>query len=242
MAMLSIVATETSVLTFVSVPGLAFRGDWFFLQLVIGFIFGRIAVSIFILPLYFKSKIVSIYEVLREKFDISIQKLASFVFFITRVLADSVRFLATAIVIEAITGWNIYLSLIIIAVITIIYSIAGGIKSIVLIDALQFLVYFSGGVICIFFVLDALNWDFISIFSNLSNNNKLSVIHFGNPLYDSSSFISAFIGGVFLSFASHGADYMMVQRVLVTKNLLKAKKALIGSGLFVLIQFSIFLR
>ena len=247
MAMLSIVATETSVLTFVSIPSIAYLGDWYFMQLVLGFIVGRILVSVFILPLYFKSKIVSIYQVLRERFDYSIQRLASLAFFITRILADSVRFLATAVIIEVITGWGMYSSLLIIASVTIIYSLAGGIKSIVYIDALQFVVYFSGGLICILFIVDALDWDVLSIFSALKStpmslsNNKLDILHYGNPMYYPSSFISAFIGGVFLSFASHGVDYMMVQRVIVTKSLASARKALVGSGLFILIQFAIFL-
>ncbi|OUW62228.1 MAG: hypothetical protein CBD58_02130 [bacterium TMED198] len=247
MAMFSIVATETSVLTFVSIPSIAYMGDWYFMQLVLGFVVGRVIVSIFILPLYFKSKIVSIYQVLRERFDSSIQKLASGVFFITRILADSVRFLATAVIIEVITGWGMYSSLLIIASVTIVYSLIGGIKSIVYIDALQFGVYFLGGILCILFIVYTLDLKVLSIFSSLVStpatlsSNKLDIVHFGNPLYASSSFVSAFIGGIFLSFASHGVDYMMVQRVIVTKSLTSARKALIGSGIFVLIQFAIFL-
>ena len=102
-AMFSIVATETSVLTFISVPGIAYRGDWTFLQLAMGYIFGRILVSIFLLPVFFKYGVTSIYEILKKKFSVYIQKLASLTFIITRLLADGVRFLATAIIIQSIT-------------------------------------------------------------------------------------------------------------------------------------------
>ena len=108
-AMLSIVATETSVLTFISIPGLAYRGDWFFLQLGFGYIIGRILVSIFLLPQYFQAGIVSIYEVIGQRFGEVFQKIASLIFLITRVLADGVRFLATAVIVQVITGWSLFL-------------------------------------------------------------------------------------------------------------------------------------
>ena len=115
-AMLSIVATETSVLTFISVPGLAYRDDWFFLQLAIGYIFGRILVSLFLLPQYFKSDVTSIYEIIGHKFGLDIQKVASGVFLITRILADGVRFLATAVVVQVITGWSLPMAVIIMGI------------------------------------------------------------------------------------------------------------------------------
>ena len=113
-AMFSIVATETSVLTFISVPGLAYRDDWFFLQLAMGYLFGRILVSIFLLPQYFETGVTSIYEVIGKKFGTDIQKVASGVFLITRVFADGVRFLATAVVIQVITGWSLHIAVLII--------------------------------------------------------------------------------------------------------------------------------
>ena len=137
-AMFSIVATETSVLTFISVPGIAYRGDWTFLQLSIGYIIGRILVSWLLIPLYFKDGIVSIYEILESSFGPSVQKLASLTFLLTRVLADGVRFAAIAIVIQAITGWSIPLSILLVGIITLIYTVLGGLKAIIKIDALQF--------------------------------------------------------------------------------------------------------
>ena len=112
-AMFSIVATETSVLTFISVPGLAYRDNWFFLQLALGYIIGRILVSFILLPQYFNSGITSIYQVIGNNYGQNVQKIASGIFLITRVLADGVRFLATSVVVQVITGWSLpFLSLI----------------------------------------------------------------------------------------------------------------------------------
>ena len=148
-AMFSIVATETSVITFISVPGISYRGDWTFIQLAIGYIFGRLLVSIFLLPIFFKHGITSIYELLEKNFNIYIQKLGSLTFLITRVMADGVRFLATAIILQSITGWTIYESILIIGIITLVYTVAGGLKVIMHIDAFQFIVYLFSAIICI---------------------------------------------------------------------------------------------
>ena len=241
-AMLSIVATETSVLTFISVPGLAFRGDWTFLQLSIGYIIGRICVSIFLLPQYFKYGISSIYEILGKKFGKDIQKVASSIFLITRILADGVRFLATAVIVQLITGWSLPFSVLIIGLVTLIYTLNGGIRTVVWIDSIQFILYLVGGFLSIIFILNYLNQPMTSLILQLSEGSKLSIFNFdGNMFNDPFFAFSAIIGGILLSFSSHGVDYMMVQRVLGTKNLKSAQKAMIGSGIVVFVQFLIFL-
>ena len=241
-AMFSIVATETSVLTFISIPGLAYRDDWFFLQLAMGYLFGRILVSIFLLPQYFETGITSIYEVIGKKFGPDIQKVASGVFLITRVFADGVRFLATAVVVQVITGWSLHIAVLIIGLVTLVYTLTGGIRTVVWVDSIQFVLYIFGGVTSIIFALNYLGKPLGDVISELSISGKMSIFNWtGNPLSDPYYFISAIVGGVLLSFSSHGVDYMMVQRVLGTKNLNEAKKAMIGSGLFVLLQFTIFL-
>ncbi len=241
-AMFSIVATETSVLTFISIPGISYRGDWTFLQLAMGYIFGRILVSIILLPQFFKHGITSIYEILEKKFGKSIQKLASATFLITRLLADSVRFLATAIIIQVITGWSITFSILLIAFVTLIYTVFGGLKTVIKVDAMQFIIYIFSGFICIYFLLKQIDMTLIESIIYLKEINKINILDFtGNLFTKPFMFFSAFIGGTMLSFASHGADYMMVQRILSIKKLESAKKAMIGSGIFVFLQFSIFL-
>jgi Na+/proline symporter len=242
-AMFSIVATETSVLTFISIPGIAYRGNWFFLQLAIGYIFGRILVSIFLLPKYFSSGVTSIYEVLGEKFGPEIQKVASGVFLITRILADGIRYLATAVIVQVVTGWSLPMAVIVIGSVTLVYSLLGGIRTIVWIDSFQFVLYLVGGLISIFYILFNMAPSASEEISELNQLGKLDFLSFGteNFLKDPWFMLSAVVGGMFLSFASHGADYMMVQRVLGTKDLESGRKAMIGSGLFVFLQFGIFL-
>ena len=241
-AMLSIVATETSVLTFISVPGLAYRDDWFFLQLAIGYIIGRVIVSLFLLPQYFKSGVNSIYEIIGHKFGPEIQKVASGVFLITRVLADGVRFLATAVVVQVITGWSLTLAVLVIGAVTLIYTLSGGIKTVVWVDSIQFILYLFGGVASIFILLNYIDQSLFEAISALSGQGKLDIFNWkGDLLREPYLFISALLGGALLSFSSHGVDYMMVQRVLGTKDLDSAKKAMIGSGVFVFIQFGVFL-
>jgi len=240
--MLSIVATETSVLTFISIPGLAYRGDWFFLQLAIGYILGRILVSLILLPQYFNSGVTSIYEIIGQKFGPDLQKVASGVFLITRILADGVRFLATAVVVQVITGWTLPMAVIMIGVVTLIYTLYGGIRTVVWLDSIQFILYLFGGIASIIIVLNLLDQSLFEAISTLSGEGKLSVFNWqGDLIKEPYYFITAIVGGVLLSFSSHGVDYMMVQRVLGTKNLSAARKAMVGSGIFVFLQFSVFL-
>ena len=241
-AMFSIVATETSVLTFISIPGIAYRGNWLFLQLAIGYIIGRILVSIFLLPKYFSSGITSIYEVLGNKFGSQIQKVASGVFLVTRILADGIRYLATAVIVQVVTGWPLPVAVLVIGCVTLVYSLLGGIRTIVWIDSFQFVLYLAGGLISIFYIFTNMGIPIREALSDLNQMGKLQILNFsGDFIHDPFIFISAVVGGMFLSFASHGADYMMVQRVLGTKDLASGRKAMIGSGFFVLLQFAIFL-
>jgi solute:Na+ symporter, SSS family len=241
-AMLSIVASETSVLTFVSVPGLAYRGDWTFLQLPLGYIAGRIIVSMVLLPLYFDHGVSSIYEVIGIRFGKGMQKLASVIFLVTRTLGDAIRFLAAGVVVQVVTGWSLPFSVLVIGVVTLVYTLSGGIRAVVWLESFQFGLYLLGGIVSVVFIIMSLGTPLPEILSSLSEAGKLQVISpdlhiLTSPL----TFPGAFLGGIFLSLSSHGVDYMMVQRVLGCKNLGSAQKAMIGSGFFVFCQFSVFL-
>ena len=241
-SMLSIVASETSVLTFVSVPGLAYRGDWTFLQLAMGYIVGRILVSQILLPLYFKHGVSSIYEVIGIRFGPEMQKVAAVVFLVTRTLGDAIRFLAAGVVVQVVTGWSLPLSVIIIGSVTLVYTLSGGIKAVVWLESFQFGLYLLGGLLSIGFIMLSMGSALPTLLTSLQTSGKLAIINpdphiFIHPF----AFFSAFIGGVLLSLSSHGVDHMMVQRVLGCRNLGSAKKAMIGSGFFVFFQFSVFL-
>ena len=241
-AMFSIVATETSVLTFISIPGIAYRGDWTFLQLAFGYIFGRILVSFLLIPLFFKYGVTSIYELLEKKFNKVIQRVASMTFLITRVFADAVRFAAIAIIVGSITNLSITFSIVLVGLITLVYTVSGGLKAIIQIDAFQFFIYILSAIICIISLFVYIEIPMKNIFIELKNLEKFKILDFSGGFFSNPfMFFSAFLGGTMLSFASHGADYMMVQRVLSTKNIESAKRAMIGSGIFVFFQFLLFL-
>ena len=191
--MFSIVATETSVLTFISVPGIAYRGDWTFLQLGLGYIFGRCLVSIFLLPLFFKYGITSIYEILAKKFNIYIQRLASVTFLITRIFADGVRFLATAIIIQSITGWSISESILLIGIITLIYTVLGGLKAVIHIDAFQFIIYLLSAVICIIFLFNSMGDSISTSLNSLYEFGKLKTFDFSGNILKNPFFSIVFI-------------------------------------------------
>ena len=237
-AMLSIVATETSVLTFVGIPAMSYASkNWNFLQVVIGYILGRTLVSYIFLPMYYKEGIISIYQVIGDRFGKNVQTTASITFLITRIFADGIRFLATAGIVSVITEWPLDIAILIIGTITIIYSSIGGLKTILWVDGFQSFIYLTCGLIAIFHIMNHELFDSSQIYQN----GFFDIIGTSSNLFSSEGLFMSILAGAFMSIGSHGIDYLMVQRVLSTKNISNARKAMIGSGIFVFIQFLVFL-
>lgn len=245
LVMLSIVATETSTLTVISVPGLAYVGDFTFLQLAFGYVLGRIAAATLLLPFYFKGGAKTAYGYLGQRFGRAPQASASVLFLITRVLADGVRLFATAIPLSLMTGWSYGLCILLIGLITVVYTYVGGIRSVVWLDAIQLIVYVGGAIVALGLVLGRLGgWD---AFLASIPAGKLRLINLGldegvRGLFGGGYRLpAALLGGAFLSMASHGTDQLLVQRMLATRGLRQAQKALITSGFVVVLQFALFL-
>ncbi|MEE2877095.1 MAG: sodium:solute symporter [Candidatus Neomarinimicrobiota bacterium] len=241
MIMLSVVATETSVLTFLSIPGVAYGGDFGFLQLAIGYVIGRWLVAHYLLPLYFEQGLESTYEFLRNRWGESVQRTGSLVFQLTRILADGVRLFMTAIPLALITGWSYPMSIAVIAGFTLIYTILGGIRSVVWADSIQFIIYLLGGAITMGVLGGLVDGGWSVILATAYAEKKLVLFHGGELVSEPYHFITAVVGGMFLSLASHGTDHLMVQRLMAAKNAAASRKALIGSGFMALFQFAIFL-
>ena len=243
--MLSVVATETSVLTFISVPGIAYRGNWFFLQLAFGYIIGRVAVSLLLLPLYYAKGITSIYQYIGQRFGALVQRVTSAIFLFTRILADGVRFFATALLVHTLLPLTIPQAVLLIGAVTLVYTLAGGIRSVVWMDTVQFILYLGCGLLSLWFIHDLIDGGLGAGLSQLAEAGKLEVanITLEGIFSDKTPYtiIAAILGGAFLSFASHGTDYMMVQRILSTRNIASARMALVGSGIFVTFQFALFM-
>jgi len=238
----SIVATETSILTVISTPTLAYFGSFTFVQIVFGYIIGRFVVAYLILPSYFKGNQKTAYTFFNERFGHSFERLISIVFLITRLLADGVRLFAAAIPIKLITGLSYPESIAIIAVLTLAYTFYGGLKSVIWIDVLQLCVYLAGGIYIVIHLAPELNGPLLH---HYISQGKLTMVQwphsFSGVFTVPYNFIGALIGGMFLTMASHGTDHLMVQRLLACNGLKQARKALISSGFVVLFQFLLFL-
>jgi len=238
--MLSIVATETSALTVISIPGVGARGDLTFLQLPLGYLIGRIGVAVWLLPGYFRGEQETAYARLEVRFGTATRKAASAIFMCIRALGDSVRVFATAIPLHIVTNLSIFWCVLIVAVATLAYTWAGGIKAVIWVDAMQMALYVVAGFAAILIAAD-LAGGFGTTFASALENGKLRIIDWQFSFSQTYTFVGGVLGGAMLSAASHGTDHLIVQRLLTTKTLSDSRKALVGSGILVIVQFAIFL-
>ena len=245
----SIVASETSTLTFISIPGLAYKGNMHFLQLAVGYFIGRLLVSLIFIPAYYKGDLETAYDFLGKRFGMSLRKFTSSVFIVTRVLASGVRLFATAIPIHLITGYDYTTSIFIIGIFTLIYTYVGGLKAVVAMDVVQMFIYLIGAFAAMMVILNHLpnGWSDVVAFATMNGTNKFSIINVGNGSSIGEFFSSPYtlfgglIGGTFLSMASHGTDQLLVQRLLGCKTTWDSQKALMLDASIIVIQFAFFL-
>lgn len=241
---LSVVATETSALTVIGIPVMSYLGDLSYLQLGLGYILGRIVVAVVMLPRYYDGEMVTAYAYLGKRFGRSTQTTAGITFLLTRLLADGIRVLAAAIPLKVILdGLGLELSYfaitVILAVVTILYTFIGGITAVVWVDVVQMLLYVAGGIIAIIVVASAIGTGWLG---EAAEAGKAQIFVFDdNPLSGENSFLASLLGGAVFAMASHGSDQLVVQRLLACRSKLEAQKAIIVSGVVVLVQFAIFL-
>jgi solute:Na+ symporter, SSS family len=244
LVLVSIVATETSTVTFLSVPGLAFNpkgGDLTFLQLAFGYIIGRILIAWLLLPSYLHGDLLSAYQLLRQKFSPAVQRTASAIFLLTRAVADGIRLYLAALLLREFTGWNMDVSVVGTAVVTMIYTYLGGMKAVIWTDFIQFVIYVLGALVASFFILNQIQGGVDSFIGVGEADGKFKLFDFTVDLTRKYTFWAGLIGGAFLTMASHGADQMMVQRYLCSRSLGQARTALVLSAFVVLVQFLLFL-
>lgn len=239
--MLSVVATETSTLTFLSVPGVAYLGALTFLQLTLGYLLGRIVVAWLLLPAYYRGELSTAYALLEARFGRHTRRTTSAIFMVTRLLADSVRLFATAIPLALITGWSFSVSIAVIAVATVIYTYVGGIKAVVWVDALQMGLYLLGAVLAALVLQMEVPGGWGGILAAAGDAGKLHMVDMSWDFGEAYTLWAGLLGGAFFSMASHGTDQLIVQRLLTCRDLASSRKALVGSGFAVMIQFLIFL-
>jgi solute:Na+ symporter, SSS family len=238
---LSIVAAETSTLTIISVPGLAYTGDWGFLQIVLGYLVGRIVVCILFLPRYFRGELLTAYEVIGERFGPRLHKLTAFLFLFLRATAEGVRVFAVSIVVGIAIGTRDVISIAIICALTLIYTLEGGMAAVIWTDVVQMGLYVGGTVVAVVQLGHRVPGGWHAIHGMASAAGKISIFHFAFNLSQTYTFWAGLIGGCFLTMASHGTDQLMVQRLLAAKNLRESRIALLSSGVVILVQFALFL-
>lgn len=239
--MLSVVATETSTLTFLSVPGVAYAGSLVFLQLTLGYLAGRILVSVVLLPEYYAGSLTTAYALLENRFGLGVRRFTSAIFMVTRLLADSVRLFATAIPLALITGWPYELSIAVIGLLTVVYTYFGGIKAVVWVDAVQMGLYLFGAFVAIVAIQTLVPGGWSEVLGSASEAGKTQVLDFSTDLNVTYTIFAGVLGGAVFTMASHGTDQLIVQRLLTCTDQRSAQKALVGSGVMVIVQFLLFL-
>ena len=243
----SIVAAETSTLTFISIPGLAYLTNLNFLQLTFGYLIGRVIVAQVFLPAYYKGELSTAYSYLQNRFGNKTRSLASVTFLFTRTAADGVRLFATAIPLYLMLDISPMVAIVIIAIVALLYTFTGGLKGVIWVDAIQMFIYIGGAIIAGIYLINNIPGNLGEIFSSAEINPKLSVFNFGFDYGIAGFFsqpytlLSGLIGGAFLSMSSHGTDQLIVQRLLAAKDLRESKKALVTTGIIIIFQFALFL-
>jgi SSS family transporter len=249
---MSIVATETSTITFVSVPGVAFAkgGNFQFLQLVFGYMLGRVVISLIFIPLYFKGELQTVYQLLGERFGNKVKMLASALFVVMRNIADGVRLLLTAIVLAAVyTAFNpgadattiIVGSIILLGLVMIVFTFYGGMEAVIWVEVVQLVIYIGGAIAAAVVLLQNIEGGYQAAVTLGEQYNKFDLFDFSLDFAKTYTFWAGLLGGCFLTMSTHGTDQYLVQRYLCTDKPSRAATALLSSGAVILGQFIGFL-
>ena len=247
---LSIVAAETSTLTIIGIPGLAYDTNFTFLQLVMGYLVGRVIISFVLLPQYFRGELFTAYQLIERRFGGRLRSLTAGLFLITRAAAEGVRVFAVAIVVGIALGPMLggfgelgrdVVSIAIVTLLTLLYTFEGGMTAVIWTDVVQLVIYIAGTLVGFFTILHLVSGGWHTIYATAASAGKLRVFDFTPDFYRTYTFWSGVIGGAFLTTASHGTDQLIVQRLLAARSEAQSKLALLSSGVAVFFQFSLFL-
>jgi SSS family transporter len=237
----TIVATETSTLSFIGVPAGAFAGNLTFLQLPMGYIVGRILVSVLFIPAYFRGELYTSYELLQRRFGPDVKNIAAAIFLVTRTLADGVRLFATALVITVVTQVPVTWTIIVLGAAMIVYTTRGGVAAVLWTDVVQMFVYVAGAFVVFFGLLGRIDGGWAAVAASADAAGKFRVFDFSADVTKVYTFGAGLLGGVALTLATHGTDQFLVQRLLAARSARAAATGLVLSGVIVFVQFALFL-
>jgi len=238
---LSILAAETSTLTIISIPGLAYDTNLTFLQVVMGYVVGRVVISFVLLPHYFRGDIYTAYELIERRFGRGLRSLTAGLFLLTRAAAEGVRVYAVSIVVGIALGTGEVASIAIITILTLIYTFEGGLAAVIWTDVVQTAIYVAGTLIGLVTILHLVPGGWSAIHAAAAGSGKLQVFDFTPSFWIPYTFWAGIIGGAFLTTASHGTDQLIVQRLLAARSQKQSVMALLSSGVAILFQFALFL-
>lgn len=236
-----VVATETSVLTFTSIPGFAYEGNFGFLQLALGFLLGRVGIALVLLPAYFRGEVVTTYELLLKRFGTRVRSAAAAIFLVYRNLADGVRLHAAALMVAIVAGVPEWWCIVALAAAMVAFSEEGGVRATIWTDVIQLGVYLVGAGVVMAALWKGSGPEPLGWIAAAREAGKFEVVL---PAFDFTipyTVWAGVIGGFFLTFATHGADQYLAQRLLAARSLRHAQAGLVLSGVGALIQFVLFL-
>jgi SSS family transporter len=237
----TIVATETSTLSFIGVPAQAYAGNMTFLQLALGYIVGRVLVSVLFIPAYFRGELVTSYELLQRRFGTPVKTAAAGIFLLTRSLADGVRLFATALVIAVVTGVPVTWTVVVLGAAMIIYTVRGGVAAVIWTDVVQMFIYIAGAGLVFVALLDRIPGGWSSVLVSGAEAGKFVAFSAATDPRAVYTIWAGVIGGIALTLATHGTDQFLVQRLLSARSARQASAGLVLSGVIVFAQFTLFL-
>jgi solute:Na+ symporter, SSS family len=238
---LSIVAAETSTLTIISIPGLAYDTNLTFLQVVMGYLAGRIIISFVLLPHYFRGDLYTAYELIERRFGRGLRSLTAGLFLLTRAAAEGVRVYAVSIVVSIALGTGEVASIAIITVLTLIYTFEGGLAAVIWTDVVQTAIYVGGTLVGLVTILHLVPGGWTAIHAAAASAGKLKVFDFRPNFWLPYTFWAGILGGTAFITASHGTDQLIVQRLLAARGQKQSAMALLSSGIAIFFQFALFL-
>jgi SSS family transporter len=238
---LSIVAAETSTLTIISIPGLAYDTNLTFLQVVMGYLVGRVVISFVLLPHYFRGDLYTAYELIERRFGRGLRSLTAGLFLLTRAAAEGVRVYAVSIVVAIALGTGEVASIAIITALTLIYTFEGGLAAVIWTDVVQTAIYVGGTLVGLVTILHLVPGGWSTIHAAAATAGKLQVFDFTLTPWLPYTFWAGVIGGTAFITASHGTDQLIVQRLLSARSQKQSVAALLSSGVAILFQFALFL-
>src|SRR5205823_6042550 len=253
---LSIVATETSTITLIGVPAIAYAsyarpelgGNFAYLQVVLGYIVARFIISLLFIPAYFRGNLLTAYELLKRRFGPKSKNFAASLFLCMRAIGEGIRIFSASLVLSAVLGASfptlphLWLwSIIIVGVLTLVYTFEGGIAAVIWTDLIQLVIYVGGSLLAAYELIQLVPGHWATVAAHAAETNKFQLFSFTWDFTVPFTFWAGFLGGTFLTMASHGTDQLLVQRLLTCRNQRDSQKALVFSGFVVLFQFALFL-